>query len=84
MSGVGYETLLAGAIFRRRKQPRILYSISATVSRVWLVGGWLSAGIHRRRTINFGEFTVGRGLMARRRAFALAIAVVLFGLLNRL
>lgn len=87
MSTVGYETLVGWRyLFRRRKQPRILYGglLLLTVSLALLLIGYQLEGTDGRTVSIFGALTLGRGLMAAGAGlFSLSVAVVLFGLLNR-
>ncbi len=73
-------------MFRRRKQPKILYiGIALLITAILLaVGGYQLEQTSGRTVSVFGAFTLGRGLMAGGAGlFALALATVLFGLLNR-
>ena len=87
MNNSSYERLVGWRyLFRRRKQPKILYvGLALLLTAVLLaLGGYQFEQTSGRTVSVFGAFTVGRGLMAAGAGlFALALATVLFGLLNR-
>jgi lipoprotein-releasing system permease protein len=82
-----YERLVGWRyLFRRRKQPKILYIGLALliIGMLLAIAGFQLEQTSGRTVSVFGAFTMGRGLIAGGTGlFAIALATVLFGLLNR-
>lgn len=87
MKTSSYERLVGWRyLFRRRKQPKILYMGLALllIATLLAVCGYQLEQMSGNTVSVFGTFTLGRGLMAGGAGlFALALATVLFGVLNR-
>ena len=87
MNHSGYERLVGWRyLFRRRRQPKTLYiglALLVSAGLLALLGYHLEESSGRTVSV-FGTFTVGRTLMASGAGlFAVALATVLFGILNR-